>query len=178
MLYWVAGLFMGWIWAQSFTVQALLEGGKAHSPVRVSVWAAGGEVVELSGTLHEGKAVLPLARPMTGVVYLYVPGYLPVRTAGVVSLKPGVVLDFSHPQILHPKSGFVEKEGKAFLAAGELGSFPSEKNPVINAYDYELFLLAQKDQDLRADYTGDGRVDEKDLDFLLKNQTLLLRTEL
>ncbi len=178
MVYWVAGLFMGWIWAQSFTVQALLEGGKAYSPIRVSVQAADGEVIELAGTLQGGKAVLPLARPMTGVVYLYVPGYLPVRTAGGVSLKPGMVLDLSYPQILHPKSGFVEKEGKAFLAAGELGSLPSEKSPVINAYDYELFLLAQKSQDLQADYNGDRRVDEKDLDFLLKNQTLLLRTEL
>jgi hypothetical protein len=178
MLHTMKGLFIGYVWAQSFAVQVFLEGGKAYSPIQARVLGAGGEVLELSGTLSEGKAVFSLPRPVEGVVCIYVPGYLPVRTRGAVSLRPGVVLDLAHSQNLHPQSGFVEKEGKVFLAAGELGSLPSEKHPVINAYDYELFLLAQKSQDLQADYNGDRRVDEKDLDFLLKNQTLLLRTEL
>lgn len=175
---WVCSFF-GLMWAQSFTVLAFVEGGGEKVPVELTLRLPTGQVQVWQGQLIGGKAVFELSPPgIAGEITLAAVGHLPVRLAQPIRLTPGVVLDFTDPKALHPKSGYVEKHGKACLAAGELGSLPDEPHPVINAYDYELFLKAMQSGDLRADFNGDGQVDARDADLLRKNQDKLLSTEL
>ncbi len=175
---WLWSLF-GLVWAQSFMVLAFVEGGGEKVPVELTLRLPTGQVHVWQGQLIGGKAVFALpSSELAGEISLAAVGHLPVRLAQPIRLTPGAVLDFTDPKALHPKSGYVEKQGKAYLAAGELGSLPDEPYPVINAYDYELFLKAMQSGDLRADFNGDGRVDARDAELLLKNQDKLLSTEL
>lgn len=173
------GCILGLAWAQSFSVRALLEGRGGQGPIQVELRAPSEQVYVLRGELKEGQATFPLPeKNLTCEAVLSAPGYLPVRVAGPLTLLDGSVIDFTDPKALHPKSAFVEKMGKAYLAAGELGALPDEPFPVINAYDYELFLQALQSGDSRADFNGDGKIDAADAQLLLKNQDKLLTTEL
>lgn len=176
---WRIGCLLGLAWAQSFSVRALLEGRGGAGTLQVELRTRSGQVHRLEGELKEGQATFPLpGKTFSGEVILSAPGYLPIRLAAPLSLSAGSVVDFTNPKALHPKSSFVEKSGKAYLAAGELGALPDEPHPVINAYDYELFLQALQAGDKRADFNGDGQIDAADAEILLKNQGNLLTTEL
>jgi hypothetical protein len=165
------------VWAQSFTVRAALE-AKAESPLFL-VLKSGGKEWRFSGYLQGGQAHFDTPQlPLKGEVFLEAPGYLPLRYKEPIALVSGGALDFTQAAFLHPRSAYVEKEGKACLAAGELGRMPGEPYPVINAYDIELFLQVQASQTPEADFNGDGQVDARDYELLLKNQALLLHTEL
>ncbi|MCS7153463.1 MAG: hypothetical protein N2253_01660 [Bacteroidia bacterium] len=170
--------FVLWLalgWAQVWEVRALLE-GRGEGEIVLHFLSSSGEKV-VNTRLREGRAQIRLEKGFSfREVILRAEGYLPVRLLS--NHTEGGLLDFTRPANLHPKSGYLIHQGKAILAAGELGSLPEETQPTINAYDIELFLQAHKRQDLRADFTGDGKVDEQDLKLLLKNQALLLRTEL
>lgn len=160
-------------WAQVWQIQALLE-AKSEGPIEVSFRTPKGEVSS-TGYLKGGEAevqVSPPALPTEAVIY--VPGHLPLRLIHI----EGTQLDFTDPKRLHPRCAYILKGGKAALVAGELGSLPDETHPIINAYDMELFLQMQPTQSLEADFNGDGRVDEQDMEILLKNQSLLFTTEL
>ncbi|MCS7162112.1 MAG: hypothetical protein NZ958_02115 [Bacteroidia bacterium] len=163
------------LWAQGIEVRAFLE-GKEEGVVFLELRTAAGTFT-LQSHLQKGCARFHLP-VLTGLqeVILSAPGYLPLRHGQPVSLLQKNVWDFTDPAALHPYSGFVEKDGKAYLAAGELGRLPSEAYPVINAYDIERFLEALRQQDLLADFDNSGRVDEKDYQLLLKNQARLLST--
>ncbi|MCX7606216.1 MAG: hypothetical protein N2170_02975 [Bacteroidia bacterium] len=178
---------MRWIWAglawacaQSFQVRFLLE-ARQEAPFQL-VLRTGERMLDLKGHLLSGKATAELSVPSSltspAEALLFVPGYLPLRLAEPVQVEEGVILDFAQPQLLHRECGYVEKEGRAYMAAGELGSLPGEPYPVINAYDYELFLRALATQDSLADFNGDARVDVEDQKIILKNQSLLLHTNL
>lgn len=173
---WLA--LVGGLWAQSpLLVLAKLEGGAAREGVIRFI--QGKQVVTLPLLLRGGEAYVSWPSGWRGpaVVELAVPGYLPIRLAKPVTFG-AKQLDFTQPQNLDPASGFVLIEGQAYLAAGDLGALPEERYPTINAYDLELFLTAHQNQDRRADFNGDGVVDEKDLAFLVKNQNVLLQSRL
>ncbi len=165
-------------WAQTLRVQAALE-GSLNGPVEVVI-KTGRQVYRLSGRLEGGNAEwkLPAAPLEPAEVWIQSPGYLPLRYRHPLVGKGPFLLDFTRPENLHPHTSYVEKSGKACLAAGELGSLPDETHPVINAYDVELFLEAWKRQDKQADFDQDGAVTEKDYQLLLKNQNQLLSTQL
>jgi len=156
-------------------MRAMLE-GKANSEVRI-LFRQGSKRMVFDAYLKEGQAEIswPLWEGSMEVI-LSAPGYLSVRYGQLITA--GQALDFTDPKNLHPESGFVIIKGKAHLAAGDLGRLPDESRAIINAYDIELFYIAQKNQDLTADFNGDGRVDEADLALLMKNQNLLLQSEL
>lgn len=163
-------------WAQIWEVRALLEVRDAGD-VKLHFVSRKGEEKTIFTTLRAGGARVELPSGfLPSRVILSAGGHLPVVL--VYEPEHGYRLDFTDPKRLHSKSAYVLRDGRAALAAGDLGALPGEPHPVINAYDIELFLQAEKAQDLRADFTGDGRVDEKDFQLLLKNQSQLLETEL
>lgn len=171
---WVV-LWLALGWAQVWEIRALLE-GRGDREVVLRFLSSSGEKV-VNTRLREGKAQVRLEENLSfKEVILQAEGYLPVKL--FYNPTEGWLLDFTRPANLHSKSGYIIQQGRAVLAAGELGSLPEETQPTINAYDIELFLQAYRQQDLRADFTGDGKVDEQDFGLLLKNQALLLRTEL
>lgn len=176
-VFWGAGL-VGIVLSQSLRVLAALE-SRQDAPIEV-VLRAGSQEWRLLGQLESGtaewKLPAPLSRPTE--VWIQSSGHLPLRYGKLISGQGPFLLDFTRPENLHPHTGYVEKSGKACLAAGELGSLPDEPHPVLNAYDLELFLEAWKRQDLRADFDGDGAVTQKDHQLLLKNQNALISTEL
>ncbi|MCX8111943.1 MAG: hypothetical protein N3E49_01905 [Bacteroidia bacterium] len=171
-----AALWLAIGWAQIWEVRAILE-GQTTRPISLR-FISELYTEEVSGTLQEGRALVSTKLVQSPKeVILSAPGYLPVRL--IYPCGQGKVLDFSNPDCLHPNSAHIlGPNGRAMLAAGELGSLPDNPRPVINAYDIELFLQAEKVQDTRADFNGDGRVDDQDFHLLLKNQALLLQTDL
>ena len=174
---WLLGLAL--CWAQSeIAIRAALE-GKGDGPVEVT-FRQGSRSIRMPAQLQKGLLHLSWPANWQGPaeIILSAPGYLPVRYKHPISPGKPHYLDLTDPKSLHEGSSFVLIEGKAHLAAGDLGQLPDETHPIINAYDIELFYLAQKSQDLKADFTGDGRVDEADFALLLKNQNLLLRSVL
>jgi|GEM_PF-1304479 len=175
-VWWVGLLTIGW--AQTLRVQAALE-GSPNGPIEVVV-KAGSKAWLLSGQLEGGTAEWKLPAPLhePAEVWIRSPGYLPLRYRQPLKGPGPFLLDFTRPENLHPHTSYVEKSGKACLAAGELGSLPDEAHPVINAYDVELFLEAWKQQDKQADFDQDGAITEKDYQLLLKNQNQLLSTQL
>jgi len=175
-VWWLALLTMGW--TQVLRVQAALE-SSPNGPIEVVI-KAGSQTWRLSGRLEGGTAEWkwPVALLEPAEVWIHSPGYLPLRYRYPLQGKGPFLLDFTRPENLHPHTSYVEKAGKACLAAGELGSLPDEIHPVINAYDVELFLEAWKRQDKQADFDQDGAVTEKDYQLLLKNQNQLLSTQL
>jgi hypothetical protein len=174
---WLLGLAL--CWAQSeIAIRAALE-GKGDGPVEVT-FRQGSRSIRMPAQIQEGLLHLSWPAHWQGPaeIILSAPGYLPVRYKHPISPGKPHYLDLTDPKSLHEGSSFVLIAGKAHLAAGDLGQLPDETHPIINAYDIELFYLAQKSQDLKADFTGDGRVDEADFALLLKNQNLLLRSVL
>ncbi|MEN2992818.1 MAG: hypothetical protein ABDH91_04615 [Bacteroidia bacterium] len=163
------------LWAQEVEVRAFLE-GREDGIIFLELRTSAGTFT-LQSYLQKGRARfhLPVLAGLQEAI-LSAPGYLPLRHGQPASLLQKKVWDFTEPGALHAQSGFVEKDGKAYLAAGELGRLPSEPYPVINAYDIERFLEALRQQDLSADFDNSGRVDEKDYQLLLKNQARLLST--
>lgn len=177
MLVWLCGLAVGWAQGR-LEIRAGLE-GKSDGPVEVR-FRYGSRMVSVSAYLEKGKFQIAWPAGWMGPaeIILSAPGYLPVRYKEAIFPGQTTRLDFTNPEALHEKSNCVLIDGRAFLAAGDLGQLPDEAHPIINAYDIELFYMAQKNQDLKADFNGDGRVDEADFALLLKNQNLLLRTVL
>lgn len=165
-------------WAQSLRILAALEAAQ-EAPIEV-ILRAGSHEWRFQGQLEGGTAEwkLPAPLPQPAEVWIHSPGYLPLRYRQPLQGPGPFVLDFTRPENLHPRTSYVEKSGKACLAAGELGSLPEESHPAINAYDLELFLEAWKRQDPRADFDKDGSITEKDHQLILKNQNALLSTEL
>lgn len=159
----------------TWKVRVLFE-AKAEGEVELqAVYLSGKRVIK--AFMRGGQAQLQLpARELPQEVILQAPGYLPIKLIHLSVEKQE--LDFTNPKHIHRGSGYILRDGRVYLAAGELGQLPEEPHPVINAYDIELFILAQKQQDLRADFNGDNKVDEADLQLLKKNQNLLLSTEL
>jgi len=174
---WLSGLAL--CWAQGkIEIHAALE-GKGDGLVEVR-FRYGAKIVSVPA--HLEKRALQVSWPAGWIgpaeIILSAPGYLPLRYKETILPGQTTRLDFTDPKALHEKSSYVLIDGKAALAAGDLGQLPDEAHPIINAYDIELFYIAQKNQDLNADFNGDGRVDEADFALLLKNQNLLLRTVL
>lgn len=174
---WLSGLVL--CWAQGrIEIHAALE-GKDDGLVEIH-FRQGRHAVRVPVHLQKGTAEVswPVGWQGPAEIFLLAPGYLPVRYRHPITPGQFIRLDLTDPKALHEGSGFVQIAGKAHLAAGDLGQLPDEAHPIINAYDIELFYIAQKNQDLKADFNGDGRVDEADFALLLKNQNLLLRTVL
>ena len=176
-LIWLWGLAVGWAQSQ-IEIRAALE-GKGDGPVEVR-FRQGSKIVSLPAHLQKGQLWIswPVGWQGSAEIILSAPGYLPIRYKEAIRPGQATRIDFTDPKALHPESGYVLMDGQAYLAAGDLGKLPDEAHPIINAYDIELFYIAQKNQDLKADFNGDGRVDEADFALLLKNQNLLLRSVL
>ncbi len=174
---WLSGLALCWAQGQ-LLLRAALE-GKGDGEVSI-IFRQGAYEVRFPARLSEGKAIItwPAGWQGPAEIILSAFGYLPLRYGQKVSPGKHTTLDFTDPRAIHAESGYALKDGKVYLAAGDLGQLPDEAHPIINAYDIELFYIAQKNQDLKADFNGDGRVDEADFALLLKNQNLLLRTVL
>ena len=177
LLLWLCGLAVGWAQGK-LEIRAALE-GKGDGPVEVR-FRYGSRIVSVPAQLEKGALQVSWPAGWLGPaeIILSAPGYLPIRYKEAILPGQTTRLDLTDPAALHEKSSYILIDGKAFLAAGDLGQLPDEAHPIINAYDIELFYIAQKKQDLKADFNGDGRVDEADFALLLKNQNLLLRTVL
>ncbi len=174
---WLIGLALCWA-QERIEIHAALE-AKANGLVEVH-FRQGGQAVRVPAHLQKGTAEVSWPAGWMGPaeIILSAPGYLPIRYKETILPGQTTRLDLTDPKALHEKSSYVLIDGRAHLAAGDLGKLPDEAHPIINAYDIELFYIAQKNQDLKADFNGDGRVDEADFALLLKNQNLLLRTVL
>lgn len=162
-------------WAQTWEVRALFQ-AKSDGLVTLRFLASDGEKV-LTTTLRDGRAFVQLPDSFRfSQVILTAEGHLPLVFSSKAS--PEGIIDFTAPYHLHPYSAYALVGGRSTLAAGDLGNLPDEPFPIINAYDIELFLQAERAQDKRADFNGDGRVDAADFEILLHNQNKLLQTRL
>lgn len=169
----ILGLVIGW--AQTWEVRALFQ-AKSDGPITLRLLSPEGEKV-ISTMLQNGKAQIQLPQDFRfSRVILTAEGHLPLVFSPKAALQG--VIDFTDPSLLHPQSAHVLVGEKAALAAGDLGRLPDDPYPVINAYDIELFLQAERTQDKRADFNGDGKVDTADFEILLHNQGKLLQTRL
>lgn len=168
-------LWLAVAWAQTWEVRALFQ-AKSDGPIMLRLLSSDGEKV-VSTTLRDGKAQIDLPQGFRfSQVVLIAEGHLPLVFSPKAALQG--VIDFTDPALLHPQSAYVLVGEKAVLAAGDLGRLPDDPHPVINAYDIELFFQAERTQDKRADFNGDGKVDTADFEILLHNQGKLLQTRL
>ncbi|MCS6895620.1 MAG: hypothetical protein NZZ60_05665 [Bacteroidia bacterium] len=161
--------------AEVWVVRVLFEGKDKGEVELHFIYPSEKKVIRAFVSQGQAQISMSLSESLKEVV-AYGVGHLPVRLMKISHTKRE--LDFTDPKNLHPNSGYILRQGRAYLAAGELGQLPEQPNPIINAYDVEMFLIAQKQQDLRADFNDDGRVDEGDFHLLVKNQNRLLQTEL